>query len=133
MEKSTVALVPADSYEQEKVDAAVREGIGLLGGIGRFVKPEEKILLKPNLLSGALPQKAITTHPAVFSAAARLLREAGYAHLSYGDSPGNPATTPGKNGTWRKPILTPAAWYVSRRAGRRSRSTCAAAYRKRTR
>ena len=96
MEKSTVALVPAYSYDQAEVDAAVRTGIGLLGGIGRFVKPEEKILLKPNLLSGALPQKAITTHPAVFSAAASLLREAGYDRLTYGDSPGNPVTSPGK-------------------------------------
>ena len=29
-------------------------------------------------------------------AVCRLLREEGYAHLSYGDSPGNPATTPDK-------------------------------------
>lgn len=96
MEKSTVALVPVSSYEQAEVDAAVRTGIELLGGIGAFVKPEEKILLKPNLLSGALPQKAITTHPAVFSAVAGLLREAGYRHIRYGDSPGNPATSPEK-------------------------------------
>ena len=96
MDKSIVALVPVDTYEQAAVDAAVRKGVELLGGIGAFVKPEEKILLKPNLLSGALPQKAITTHPAVFSAAVKLLREAGYEHLSYGDSPGNPATTPVK-------------------------------------
>ena len=96
MEKSTVALVPVSTYEQAEVDAAVRAGIGLLGGIGRFVKPDEKILLKPNLLSGALPQKAITTHPAVFAAVVSLLREEGYGHLSYGDSPGNPATSPGK-------------------------------------
>ena len=96
MDKSIVALVPVDTYEQEAVDAAVRAGVDLLGGIGAFVKPEEKILLKPNLLSGALPQKAITTHPAVFAAVAKLLREAGYGHLSYGDSPGNPASSPDK-------------------------------------
>ena len=96
MDKSTVALIPAGSYDQAEVDAAVRTGVELLGGIGAFVKKEEKILLKPNLLSGALPQKAITTHPAVFSAVCRLLREAGYEHISYGDSPGNPVTTPEK-------------------------------------
>ncbi len=96
MDKSIVALVPVDTYEQAAVDAAVRMGMELLGGIGTFVKPEEKILLKPNLLSGALPQKAVTTHPAVFSAVVKLLRDAGYEHLSYGDSPGNPATTPVK-------------------------------------
>ena len=96
MEKSIVALVPLDTYDQPQVDAAVRKGVELLGGIGRFVKPEERILLKPNLLSRAQPQKAITTHPAVFSAVAKLLRDAGYTHLSYGDSPGSPTTTPEK-------------------------------------
>lgn len=94
--KSTVALIPIDSYDQSLVDEAVRKGVGLLGGILQFVSPEEKILLKPNLLTGALPQKAITTHPAVFSAVVKLLREAGCNRLSYGDSPGNPATPPDK-------------------------------------
>lgn len=96
MEKSLVALVPLDTYEQEKVNAAVEQAVNLLGGIGRFVSPEESILLKPNLLSRAIPQRAITTHPAVFGAAAKLLRDAGYEHLSYGDSPGNPTTSPAK-------------------------------------
>lgn len=96
MEKSIVALVPLDTYDQPQVDEAVRRGIELLGGIGRFVKPEEHVLLKPNLLSRAQPQKAITTHPSVFAAVAKLLRDEGYAHLSYGDSPGSPTTTPEK-------------------------------------
>ena len=64
METSRVALVPVNTYEQPAVDAAVREAIGLLGGIGQFVQQEEKILLKPNLLARVKPQKAITTHPA---------------------------------------------------------------------
>ncbi|MBQ3157169.1 MAG: DUF362 domain-containing protein [Clostridia bacterium] len=92
--KHAVALIPLSSYDQPLVDEAVRQGMALLGGIEQFVRPEEKILLKPNLLARALPQKAITTHPAVFSAVCRLLRDAGCQHLSYGDSPGNPTTTP---------------------------------------
>ena len=91
-----VALVPVSTYEQSAVDEAVRQGFELLGGPDRFLRPEEKILLKPNMLSGALPQKAITTHPAVFAAVARFLLDRGYTHLSYGDSPGNPVTTPEK-------------------------------------
>ena len=91
-----VALVPVDTYDQPAVDAAVRAGVCLLGGLDAFLRPEEKILLKPNLLSGALPQKAITTHPAVFTAVASLLQQEGFTHLSYGDSPGNPGTTPEK-------------------------------------
>ena len=94
--KHTVALIPLSTYEPSAVDAAVRQGITLLGGIGQFVQPEEKIVLKPNLLARALPQKAITTHPAVFGAVCKLLREEGYKHLSYGDSPGSPTTTPDK-------------------------------------
>ncbi len=94
--KHQVALIPLDTYDQPRTDAAVRQGVELLGGIGKFVRPEEKILLKPNLLARSLPQKAITTHPAVFSAVCRLLREEGYEHLKYGDSPGNPTTTPDK-------------------------------------
>lgn len=96
MEKHPVALIPLDTYDQPRVNQAVRQGVELLGGIGTFVRPEEKILLKPNLLGRALPQKAVTTHPAVFEAVAQLLIDEGYAHLSYGDSPGNPSTTPVK-------------------------------------
>ena len=96
MEKSIVALVSLDSYDQPQVDEAVRQGVGLLGGITRFIRPDERILIKPNMLSRAQPQKAVTTHPSVFAAVAKLLRDAGCAHLSYGDSPGSPTTTPEK-------------------------------------
>ena len=96
MDKHIVVLVPLDTYDQPQVDEAVRQGLELLGGVEQFVRPEEKILLKPNLLARALPQKAITTHPAVFSAVCRALTESGCKHLSYGDSPGNPTTTPDK-------------------------------------
>lgn len=94
--QAAVALVPCESYDQALVDQAVETGAALLGGMERFVSPEESILLKPNLLSRALPQRAVTTHPAVFSAVCRLLREKGYAHLAYGDSPGNITATPEK-------------------------------------
>lgn len=86
--KSVVALVPCADYNIDAVYRAVAQGISLLGGIEKFVSKEEKILLKPNLLGRADPKKAVTTHPAVFGAVGRLLRESGYAHVSYGDSPG---------------------------------------------
>jgi len=94
--KHSVVLIPIDTYDQARVDEAVRQGIALLGGLEQFIRKDEKVLLKPNLLARALPQKAITTHPAVFSAVCKLLMDEGYAHVSYGDSPGNPTTTPEK-------------------------------------
>ena len=86
MNKSKVALVRCDTYDEEKVAKAVQHGFDLLGGIAQFAKPGEKIVLKPNVLIGSKPEKCVTTHPAVFKAVGRLLREAG-ASVSYGDSP----------------------------------------------
>lgn len=109
---SKVALVRCDSYEQDKVDAAVRKAIGLLGGFEEIfsgsadakgnalgtqtVTKESKLILKPNLLAKNPPEKACTTHPAVFEAVGKLLQEEGYANLKYGDSPGNPVIKPEK-------------------------------------
>lgn len=88
--KSKVAVIYCEEYTEEKVSEAIEKGIGLIGGWEAFVKPEEKILLKPNLLNRADVQKAVTTHPAILGAVAGLLRKNGFDHLSYGDSPGHP-------------------------------------------
>ena len=94
MNPARVALVPCENYDAEKVYQAVKTGLDLLGGISAFISPEERILLKPNLLGKAPPHKAVTTHPAVLTAVTRILQESGYAHIAYGDSPGNPTATP---------------------------------------
>ncbi len=81
-----VALVKCGSYEYKEVKDAVLKGINLLGGINRFAVKGEKILLKPNLLVGDLPEKCVNTHPSVFKAVAELFISTG-AVVSYGDSP----------------------------------------------
>jgi uncharacterized protein (DUF362 family)/NAD-dependent dihydropyrimidine dehydrogenase PreA subunit len=82
-----VALVRCPDYDENRVFDAVGRGLALLGGAGRFVRAEENILLKANLLAGAEPDKVVTTHPSVLKAVARQLGAAG-ARISYGDSPG---------------------------------------------
>lgn len=86
MNKSKVALVRCDTYDDRAVGAAVVRGLELIGGACRLVKPGERIVLKPNVLYGANPEKGVTTHPSVFRAVGLSLREAG-ARVSYGDSP----------------------------------------------
>lgn len=97
--QSNVAVVRCDSYEPEKVQDAIREAVRLLGGFDRIFEGEKaidalgknaEILLKPNMLYRAAPRKAITTHPEVFRAVGKLLKEEGYNNLVYGDSPGSP-------------------------------------------
>jgi uncharacterized protein (DUF362 family)/Pyruvate/2-oxoacid:ferredoxin oxidoreductase delta subunit len=83
---STVALAGCGTYDGAEVRAAVKRGLDLLGGAGRFARHGEKILLKVNLLSGEPPEKCVTTHPAVLTAAGELFRQAG-ARVSWGDSP----------------------------------------------
>jgi uncharacterized protein (DUF362 family)/Pyruvate/2-oxoacid:ferredoxin oxidoreductase delta subunit len=85
--KSRVALVACDNYDDTEVYRAVKSGIDLIGGINAFVKPGEKIVLKPNVLIGASPEKCVCTHPAILRAVGKLFLEAGAA-VSYGDSPG---------------------------------------------
>ena len=97
MEKSKVAVIKCNSYDKEEVYKAVKKGIGLLGGLKKFVNKKEKILLKPNLL---LSRDLISPHPSVFEAIIRLLREKEYEKLFYGDSPGfgDPETVAEANG-----------------------------------
>ncbi|NLX93314.1 MAG: DUF362 domain-containing protein [Clostridiales bacterium] len=90
--KSKVVLIHCPVYDNEAVFEALQKGINLLGGLEAFVQKDEKILLKPNLLRKAAPEQAVTTHPTVFRAIAKLLREQGYSNLLYGDSPGSVMT-----------------------------------------
>jgi uncharacterized protein (DUF362 family)/NAD-dependent dihydropyrimidine dehydrogenase PreA subunit len=50
-----------------------------------------KVLIKPNLLMGKTPEKAVTTHPVIIRALAELLKDYSCT-VSVGDSPGSGAT-----------------------------------------
>ena len=81
-----VSIIQCEDYQQERVDAAVRRSIELLGGIERYIRPGMKVLLKCNLLMRKRPEECTTTHPAVVEAVAKLLLEAGAVPI-IGDSP----------------------------------------------
>jgi uncharacterized protein (DUF362 family)/ferredoxin len=99
MSRSTVALVRCPNYDPDRVYAALRRGVELLGGRDRFVSPGERILLKPNILAGDDPGQVVTSHPSVLAGCVRLLREAG-AEVHFGDSPGldNPTRAARRSG-----------------------------------
>jgi len=83
----SAALFRCGSYEREEVADRLGALLEPLGGMGRFVRPGERVLLKPNLLSASSPERCVTTHPEVVRAAAILVMDAG-AHPFIGDSPG---------------------------------------------
>jgi len=64
--------------------AAVRKAFELLGGIGRWVKPGHKVLLKPNIMA---PQGSpATTHVDTLKGLYLLCKEAGAAEVAVGEN-----------------------------------------------
>ena len=83
---SPIGVARCPDYEVGRVLHSVEECLAPLGGMSSFVRPGQRVLVKPNLLSPAPPEAAITTHPAVVRAVVRLVKEAGGIPL-IGDSP----------------------------------------------
>jgi uncharacterized protein (DUF362 family)/Pyruvate/2-oxoacid:ferredoxin oxidoreductase delta subunit len=82
-----VSLQALPDYDPERVQNALHLLLEPLGGIGRYVKPGQNILIKPNLLAGKAPEKAVTTHPEIVRQVIQLVQKAG-GNVTVGDSPG---------------------------------------------
>jgi uncharacterized protein (DUF362 family) len=57
--------------------AATRKALEAIGGISRFVKKGERVVIKPNMSFAKTPDFAATTHPLVVAAVAKACLEAG--------------------------------------------------------
>ena len=75
--ENNVFIAKCENYDQEQVTLCVRRLIDDLGGISHFIKSGETVLIKPNLLMPASPNKSITTHPSIVRAVAEMVVEAG--------------------------------------------------------
>lgn len=82
----TVSLIRADSYQQQALQADIKRLLEPLGGIGAFVKPGNRVLLKPNLLTAGRPGKECITRPELVRCVAQMVQEAGGKPF-FGDSP----------------------------------------------
>ena len=80
----TVSIVRGDDVARQ-----VREAVNLLGGMERFVKPGDRVLVKPNMTGPASYEKGVTTNPAVVEALARMALEAGAGAVDIGDGTGS--------------------------------------------
>lgn len=84
---SRVSLQRLTTYNPTDTAAALEKLLQPLGGMSAFVKPGQIVLIKPNLLAGKHPDKAVTTHPEVVRAVIQLAQKAG-GEVLLGDSPG---------------------------------------------
>lgn len=81
-----VAAVSARSYEAEALRADYARLLEPLGGLGAFVEAGQRVLVKPNLLTAAPPEDAVTTHPELVRIVVTDLLALG-AEVVVGDSP----------------------------------------------
>jgi uncharacterized protein (DUF362 family)/ferredoxin len=94
-----VSLQPLADYDPARVREALLDVLEPLGGMAAFVCAGQQVLIKPNLLAGKPPEKAVTTHPEIVRQVIRLAQEAG-GIVTVGDSPGigNPESVARKSG-----------------------------------
>jgi uncharacterized protein (DUF362 family) len=73
----SVSLIHATSYDRAQLRASIESLLQPLGGISAFVKRGDRVLLKPNLLTGARPTKECVTRPEVVRCVAQMVQEVG--------------------------------------------------------
>ncbi|EDZ95577.1 DUF362 domain-containing protein [Limnospira fusiformis KN01] len=81
-----VSLIQASSYEPLALRHSLEALLEPWGGVRRWVKPGDRVLLKPNLLTGSRPTKECVTRPELVAEVARLVKEVG-GQPFLGDSP----------------------------------------------
>ncbi|PAB60617.1 DUF362 domain-containing protein [Anaeromicrobium sediminis] len=95
-----VSLIECKDYEYEKVKEGIIKTFRNLGGVNKYIKKGDKVLLKLNLLMKKKPEEATTTHPIFTKALAKVLIDHG-AEVIIGDSPGGPFNTSILKGIYR--------------------------------
>jgi uncharacterized protein (DUF362 family) len=83
-EKSVVAVAEGKDY-----GLITRNAINALGGMGRFVKAGNTVVVKPNIGWDRRPEQAATTHPAVVRAIVEECLKAGSKRVKVFDNPCN--------------------------------------------
>lgn len=71
----------------ENVDAMLKSAVGAIGGIGRFIRRGDVVLVKPNVAFERAAPLGATSNPDVVAAVVRLCREAGAAEVRVADNP----------------------------------------------
>ena len=70
-------------------DKTIRAAVGALGGMGRFIRKGDIVMIKPNVAFDRPPALSATTHPEALRAVAKLVLEAGAAKVFIADNPIN--------------------------------------------
>ena len=81
-----VSLIPARSYQLDSLRSLVETLLEPMGGMAAIVNRGDRVLLKPNLLTGARPTKECVTRVELVVVVAQMVKEVGGKPF-LGDSP----------------------------------------------
>jgi uncharacterized protein (DUF362 family)/Pyruvate/2-oxoacid:ferredoxin oxidoreductase delta subunit len=84
--KSLVSIRECETYDSVALGPAIESVVEDIGGWQSCIKRGDRVLLKPNLLMSARPDRAVVTHPAFVEAVAAMVTDFG-AIPFLGDSP----------------------------------------------
>ncbi len=84
---SDIIIKKCGRYDTAEIKEKIREGFERLGGLDKYIKTGEKVLLKPNALVPVKPETAVVTHPVFVRAVIQLAREK-TDKIFIGESPG---------------------------------------------
>jgi uncharacterized protein (DUF362 family) len=85
------STVPDIGIASGDPSAATRAAVNLLGGMKAFVKPGEKVVIKPNMSFEGAVQDAVNTHPGVIRELVIMCKEAGASRIRVLDHPLRPS------------------------------------------
>lgn len=90
---SVVSILKTDNYEQESLNEIIRKHFDNLS-VRDDLRPDMKIVIKPNLISAHKPDHAATTNPNILIAIVNVLHEYGCTNITIADSPGGVYASP---------------------------------------
>ncbi len=87
LRQATASSIPDLAVATGEQGPAVRTAVQLLGGMAAFVKPGQKVVIKPNMSFASGSEMGANTHPFVVKELVAMCKEAGAARVRVLDNP----------------------------------------------
>jgi len=100
-----VSLEKCGDYKYNDLKKTIIKSFDNLGGIYKYLKKGERVLLKINLLIKSKPEDAVTVHPVFVRALSEVILDAGMS-IIIGDSPGGPFNKTYLRGIYKQTGMT---------------------------
>jgi len=96
---SIISIAKTSGYDYETIEKSIELHFKTLE-LDKKIKPDMRVLIKPNLLMKRSPDEGTTTHPVIVKAIINKLKQLGVSDITVADSPGGPYTRQALHGIY---------------------------------